>query len=181
MATILDTVKNNEHVPLRCYNTAFTSDEIFNKFAKAKNILIEKTPDNIDIYDHIDYYITINNIKFSVDIKSAKKFLEHQYTNLLNEWIWVELKSVIGRSGWLYGKADYIVYIFPDQIWFINRKKLVNFIEQKITKEHVTDKKDAKYKIYSRQNRLDEITLVKLEDVKNELKPNIMIDIFTKI
>jgi len=177
MDNILNEIKNNINIPNRCYNTAEKSDIIFQKIAISNNMIIKKSSYNTDIFDHIDYYMTYNNKSFTVDIKSAKKFMEFNHSNgsILDEWIWVELKNVNGKNGWLYGKADYVVYVFLKELWFINRKRLINFINQKLIKEYVTDKKFAQYKLYKRLNRNDLLTLINLKDLKIALNPAIII------
>jgi hypothetical protein len=177
---ILEKIEKNPNIPTRCFDTAEKSDFIFRKVADLQGWNIKKSSDSVDIFDHIDYWVEIPDFldnkpyNISVDIKSAKKFMINPFLILEHEWIWIEFKNVNGKEGWLYGKADYIVYVFLKEIWFINRKKLINFIPTKLKDEYVDDKIHAHYKLYKRQNRNDLLTLVNLGDIKYELYPNIL-------
>lgn len=175
MENILEQVKSNKNVPERCYNTALSSDETFIRIAKARGLSIEKTSFNEDMYDHIDYYVTYKGIRFPVDIKSSKRTLtlSGDSKELMEQWVWIELKNVAGNLGWLYGKARYIAYIFNNSMWLINRKKLIEFIDKKVTKKFVR-KEEASYKLYQRQDRKDVLTLVKLGDIMYDIQPVIV-------
>lgn len=176
MVNILDQIKENKNIPARCYNTATKSDEIFINIATSNGIRITKTTNSVDIYDHIDYTCEYNDKFFTVDIKSSQRTLlfESNYKNIDNEWMWVELKNVNGYTGWLYGDADYVAYVFNEEVWFINRKKLISLVENRVEKVYVNDKSDAHYKLYSRNNRKDLLTLVNFGDIKRELTPYII-------
>jgi len=180
MLNILEKIEKNPNIPTRCFDTAEKSDFIFRKVAGLQGWNIKKSSDNVDMFDHIDYYVEIPDIldkspyNISIDIKSAKKFMINPFLTLENEWIWIEFKNVNGKEGWLYGKADYIVYVFLNELWFINRKKLITFIPTKLKDEYVDNKLHAHYKLYKRQNRNDLLTLINLGDIKNELNPKIL-------
>jgi hypothetical protein len=175
MENILEQVKANKNVPERCYNTALSSDEIFRSIAKVRGMGIEKTSFEEDMYDHIDYYLTYKGIRFPIDIKSSKRTLTFSgdSKDLMEEWVWIELKNVAGRLGWLYGKAVYIAYIFNNSMWLINRQKLVDFIAKRVTKTFVS-KEEAGYKLYQRRDRKDVLTLVKLGDIMEDIQPVIV-------
>lgn len=172
---ILNKIQQNSNVPTRCYNTAVTSDIIFKEIASINNIIYTKSSIDTDIYDHIDYYCKFDDKTFTIDIKSAKKFLnnDYDYTKLLEDWVWVELKNVNGYNGWLFGKANYIVLVFLSELWFINRHKLVTFIKNNVNMKYVTNKNDAMYNLYKRLRRNDLLTLIQLKDIKNHLNPKI--------
>jgi len=175
MDSILDKIQQNPNVPNRCYNTAVTSDIIFQEIATNNSIIHTKSSIDTDMRDHIDYYCEYDNKKFTIDIKSAKKFLsdDYNYAKLLDDWIWIELKNVNGYNGWLFGKANYIVLVFLTELWFINRQELTKFIRNKVNMKYVMDKSEAMYNLYKRQYRNDLLTLIQLKDVKKELNPKI--------
>lgn len=175
MNNILDEIKKNSNVRSHSHEIAVKSDEVFKKISKAHNLTIQKTPDAVDIFDHIDYYMTHKGVTFGIDIKSSDRVLQESATfDINNEWIWIEIKNVNGKTGWLYGKADYIVYVFNEEMWFINKRKLVNLVEKKTEDVYVTDKNEAKYKLYQRLNRKDLLTKANLGDILKELKPTIL-------
>jgi len=130
----------------------------FASLVELKGWLTETTSRNTDIYDHIDLYMTK---KVSVDVKSTKRVTDHQNDN----YHWVEIKNVHGKNGWLYGKADFFAFETVRYWILVSRKKLIKFVESNTIKEYVEDKKDAIYRLYTRNGRSDVITLVKSLDL----------------
>ena len=60
-----------------------------------KGYIVEKTTAYDDMQRHIDFYVNDQ----SVDVKGNRHL----------ECIWLELKNVRGKDGWLNGSATYIV------------------------------------------------------------------------
>ena len=90
---------------------------------------------------------------------------------ILLELIWIEFMNVSGKAGWLYGKADCICFQCKDGFLFVGRKKLAEKCEQLVgyKKEEITlensGPKKGMYKLCTRKNRKDIITMIKKEDV----------------
>jgi len=169
---LLNGLQQSRYVPERCIATSEKSRLVFETIVSTRlTKQYTKTDLQEDIVDHIDYHINLRGTDVTVDIKSAKKFFDNENLNLDDEWIWVELKNVNGFAGWLYGKAHYVVYVFANELWFLNRKKLVDFVNRRVEKTFVVDKRDSCYKLYRRKNRLDVVTQIKLGDVRKELSP----------
>ena len=121
---------------------------------------VEPTPPHIDIHAHIDLIMTQRK---TVDVKSVKRV---DWGGLSDDlFTWVEIKNVRGNKGWLYGKADYIVFETNDYWLMVERVKLKEFIEMRVERVRVSDKKDALYKLYQRKNRQDLVTLVQTMDM----------------
>mgnify|MGYP006144411289 CR=1 FL=1 len=91
--------------------------------------------------------------------------------NLKNDkklkWLWVEIKNHEGNPGWLYGDADFVVFELLNQYLFINRKSLIDHVHSSIDNSLplVQNAWEAKYKLYQRQGKLDQITQVKLSSL----------------
>lgn len=126
----------------------------FKELAKKQGWSIRKSTESEDIYDHIDLFMAK---PMSVDVKSTKKI----FTEKDDNYHWVEILNVKGKLGWLYGKSDMIAFETIKYWIFVPRMNLVKFIEKNISKEFVTDKKDALHKLYRRKGRKDAVTLIK--------------------
>lgn len=81
-----------------------------------------------DCVSHIDF----SSDTETVDVKAPKKdFKANDKFN--GKWTLVELRNVAGNTGWLKGKADYIVFCVPlyDKSWWfikVPRKELLDYV-----------------------------------------------------
>ena len=141
------------------YSTAI-GKETENNFIKACESVgykCYKTDDRRDIYEHIDFIIERSNgTKTSVDVKGAN----HPLT------IWIEFKNVLGYDGWLYGKAELIVFDMPELKGFVivDRKELIELCDNIVEKVFVS-KEEATRKLYTRKGRKDVISRLHLTDL----------------
>ena len=114
-----------------------------------------------DIYRHIDFYIA----GYSFDVKGHRHL----------DCIWLELTNVNGNKGWLKGEATYIVFDIVElkSFCFFKRKDLLNYVQENITE--TTETKDEYNKLYTRAKwgKLDVITKVKFDDIKNLMKQSV--------
>ncbi len=108
-----------------------------------------------DIKMHVDYW----HGEDGVDVKG----------NNLPDEIWVEFKNVRGDDGWLYGGATIIAFDMPEEGGFsiVDRDELAFFCEKHVRNEKVDNKKDAYLKRYTRRDRQDVISILKLHDLKS--------------
>ena len=143
------------------------AEDLFAKTAKDLGWDVAKVPDDTDMVDHIDFVITWGDpmnpaypsASYGVDVK-AKNTAEK------GEETWIEIRNVNGDGGWLYGKADMIAFAQDDRFMLVERDKLQAFIEEKVEREYVTLAHQALYKVYTRKDRKDMITLVKTLELK---------------
>jgi len=120
--------------------------------------------------EHWDYKVKDGEKESKVDIKAMKKF-NRKDTEPRDDIVWIEFKNVNGNEGWLYGKADYIAFQIKEGFLMVNRKalvtrceELVGYTKEEINEEMAGDVKDF-YKLISRRNRKDVITIIKKEDL----------------
>ena len=113
-----------------------------------------------DIHQHIDYWLAMSDDgrRWGVDVKG----------NNMPDEIWCEFKNVGGNPGWMYGGARIIAFDMPEEGGFsvVDREELAFWCEQHVANELVTDKRDAYLKRYTRKDRKDVITILKLSDLK---------------
>lgn len=115
-----------------------------------------RSNDKDNIHNHIDFIVKRNEEYIGVDVKGLNTA----------ECIWVELRNVNGKPGWLYGGADYIAFDMVDMKGFaiVNRLDLYNQVIAKTKAEFVTKDK-ALHKLYTREGRHDIITQMLWNDV----------------
>lgn len=131
----------------------------FVRAARNKGLLVTKSSHTEDIHEHIDYWLAVKDGgKWGVDVKG----------NNLPDEIWCEFKNVRGNPGWMYGGATIIAFDMPEEGGFsiVDREELAFFCEKHVSKEVVSDKRNAYLKRYTRKDREDVITILKLHDLK---------------
>lgn len=126
--------------------------------------IVEST-DKEDKYDHIDLYWGWQGSKIvSFDVKGLRK--TNRGDNDYNyETTWIELMNVGGNPGSIYGKATYITFEGRDEWIIVNRKKLIEFVEEKVIDKTIYPTKEGLYKLYRRKGRMDMITQVPYSDL----------------
>ena len=73
--------------------------------AEALGLQVQKSSRNEDINDHVDYWLAYNSVsRWGVDVKG----------NTLPDAIWVELRNVHGKPGWLPGGATIVAVERPE-------------------------------------------------------------------
>ena len=133
----------------------------FVRAAREKGLMVTKSSHTEDRHEHIDYWLAMSSQgkRWGVDVKG----------NNLPDEIWVEFKNVQGKPGWLYGGAAIIAFDMPEEGGFaiVDREELAFFCEKHVANEFVANKKDAYLKRYTRKDREDVISILKLHDIKN--------------
>ena len=100
----------------------------------------------------------------SFDVKSARRV--NRSSDIQYETIWIEYKNVKGQDGWLFGSADFIAFEREKDFVVVNRKDLIKLCKFLVyEKRFVNSAKDALYKMYTRQDRKDVLTRIKISDV----------------
>lgn len=136
--------------------------------ARHKGLLVTKSTHTEDRHDHIDYWLALKDGgKWGVDVKG----------NNLPDEIWCEFKNVRGNPGWMYGGATIIAFDMPEEGGFsiVDRQELALFCEKHVSDEVVKDKRNAYLKKYTRKDREDVITILKLHDLKSLLSYRVWI------
>ena len=135
----------------------------FARAARNKGLIVSHAKKEDDMHKHIDYWLAMNKDgkRWGVDVKG----------NNLPDEIWCEFKNVAGNPGWMYGGADIIAFDMPEEGGFsiVSREELAFFCETHVADEIVTDKRYAYLKKYTRNERQDVITILKLHDLKSLL------------
>ncbi len=106
------------------------AEESFKKIALKKGHSITVTTTHQDIKQHIDLILRNDNLSITVDVKSIKdKTIDGKKVPQLDQSV-IELKTVYGGLGWVYGKADFIAFENPTGFLLVDRKSLVEYSEK---------------------------------------------------
>lgn len=126
--------------------------------------LVKHSSRHQDMFDHIDLIWHINDKVYTFDVKGLKK---HNQTDIYTDDSihWVELQNVRGNLGWVYGKADYIVFETNNDWLFVKRKALLDLLEEKVKDKTITNSKEL-YTYYQRYNRQDIVVKVLTSDLR---------------
>lgn len=103
-------------------------------------------------------------IEIRFDVKKIKNKKQSQ------EWLWVEFKNSAGEDGWVHGDAHFVVFERKYDFIVVNRKELVTMLNNGKTVRYdlpfVNLAKRAKYRIYKRDGKKEEITQINIKDLQ---------------
>ncbi len=98
------------------------------------------------------------------DVKKSKNKKQNE------DWLWIEFKNAQGESGWVHGDAHFVAFQRHEDFIIVNRKELVEWLgsSSKIRYDlpFVNLAKRAKYRIYQRNNKHEQITQIHINDLK---------------
>jgi hypothetical protein len=146
------------------------AEDVFMVLAQRREYIIRESTDAEDKFDHIEYVMTKNNQKISVDVKARKKISRRDLDQ--NDFlVWVEWKNVIGKKGWLYGKADLIAFEQEHDYLIVSRNQLALLCERLVDQKTIAESPhSALNKIYQREGRKDKLSLIRISDIENNIK-----------
>ena len=131
--------------------------------------------DNINIYKHIDLYLTKDNKTVSVDVKARRTGNKNKFFD--DTWIVVEFLNTMGNKGWLYGDCDYFVFEREHDYVWCDAKELVELTDKVVDKNtRVESYRDAEYKTWGRihQGKKDLISRIEMSYILKLNKTFIM-------
>lgn len=125
-----------------------------------------KSSNGMDVHKHIDFWC--ENEKFGIqsfDVKGMKK-IQRKDKKPTDKYHWVEIQNVNGKSGWLYGHADFIVFETEEAWLFVKTGRLQRLVEKVKIEEYVYPPEP--YKLYTRKKfgRDDICILLPTEELK---------------
>ncbi len=142
------------------------AEESFARLALQRGWKVSAAAKEQNIEEHWDFLIEKDDCAHKVEVKSEKR-IQRDDQNVQAAYVWVELRNVRGKVGWLFGKADWIAFEKGTAFVFVNRLDLLNVVNQKVDLvAKVRSAKDAVYKIYTRNGRKDKLTLLPLRDIE---------------
>ena len=103
-------------------------------------------------------------VEIRFDVKKIKNKKQSQ------EWLWIEFKNAKGEDGWIHGDAHFVAFERNYDFIVVNRKEMVKMLNGgKIRYDlpFVDLAKKAKYRIYKRSGKPEEITQINVKDLKS--------------
>lgn len=149
------------------------AEKQFKQIAEKNKYSVTVVTEQENINDHIDFKIEpyFSNVSYSVDVKSMK----NRYGVLQTDKVLIELKNVIGRPGWIYGKADLIAFQTPEGFLIFNREQLKEYTENYIKynpqalEHHRFEKSGMFVTLETKKVPIDAYVWLDLETLKQEL------------
>lgn len=137
------------------------AEQLFVDQFKKRGYKVIKSSIGSDIHDHIDFTVSKKGKSFTVDVKSEKD----------ENKVYIEFKNVRGNDGWLYGKQDYIAFVFKKEIILVKRSKLQEMMEESmdlsvkpmkasIEQYYYVYEDEALYVLLQRYGREDSVALI---------------------
>lgn len=145
------------------------AEDVFMALAEKREYIIRKATQQEE-FDHIDYVMSKNNQKVSVDVKARKKISrkDHEQNDHL---VWVEWKNVNGNVGWLHGKADLIAFEQEHDYLIASRNQLAILCERLVDKNIRAESPHAAlHRIYQRFGRKDQLSLIRISEIEENIK-----------
>jgi len=124
---------------------------------ESRGYTVEKTEDEDDIYNHIDYFLIKKGKKIAVDVK-----------HLVNKKrAFIEFKNVRGNDGWMYGKAECICFIVGDKHIIVYREELLDYMNTKMNIKGLPFRMrpEEYYVMYGRGGRKDRYAMIPPKDL----------------
>jgi hypothetical protein len=150
------------------------SEELFITLMEKKGYSCYRATKSQDYKEHWDVCVVKDfngkQIFERIDIKGLKDGHSLGYT-------WIELQNVRGEIGWIYSEAlNTIAFEKQDCFEFIDRKKLLKYIEKKMVEADIEDGEHivycskeglGYYRAYRRAGRDDRVIKVPWEDIQH--------------
>jgi len=147
-------------------------ENMFVNEAIKRNYETKVSTEKQNMYEHIDLILTKEGETFTVDIK-ARRTGTDKSKGFDDLWTVVEFKNTVGDSGWLYSKANYIVFEREKDFVFANSIELRNMCEELVDlNDRVSSFRNANYKVWGRsyqgkKDLISRIEMCKVTDLKN--------------
>lgn len=163
------------------YSTPYTkflgtnAEVLFENVLKKKSLNYRGASKKEELRDHWDYQIKSNKSNIlpgKYEVKSMKAKSRGQKPD--SKIMYIELKSVKGNIGWIYGKSNYIAFQIPDGFLILSREKILNFIRIVINKLPLANESGILWTKYSRTNRDDLVAIFPTNYIINNLPHQII-------
>jgi hypothetical protein len=157
------------------------TEKKFSEYLKEYGNVYQATRDE-DIWEHWDLKLVPEdprcpliiwgrgNLVTTYDIKGVKSKTRGKLPDDTIHYI--EFVNVLGKTGWLYGKSDYIAFETNTEWLVVNREDLIKFAEK--FRNQLVSVKPYKnpelYKLYHRPDRKDKFVMVETSELRKLVK-----------
>lgn len=105
------------------------AEKSFEQTMQALGYKVEESTVHEDRTMHIDFHVTVNGNRHSIDVKSMKSMPNNISDS---QAFWIELINVNGDAGWLYGEAECIAFERRYDFVIVSRAKLERAMYNKV-------------------------------------------------
>lgn len=152
-----------------CYAYGKKVEERLISVFNAKGYETRASTLNEDKYQHADFFFKGKNGKwYSVDVKGMKR-KNRSDSERQDVWTFVEFQNTAGYPGWTVKGAYLIAFERERDFVLIRRTDLKRFCDERVDRStRASSAGDAKYICYSRSNRKDLISMIKIDDLPED-------------
>ncbi len=142
------------------------AESSFAKSAIKHGWMIEPASEDSNKNEHFDYIMSKEDKSLRVEVKSRKR-MGRKDSDVQDEYVWIELHGVRKNDqGWLHGKADLIAFELKYSFRIVRRTDLLDLVEKLVDfNAKVGESREALYKLYSRSDRSDSLTIIRAKDL----------------
>jgi hypothetical protein len=166
VSNVLTRIENNgvSRSMTMCCQQGMKAEQRFEVHATSREWTLFHASQQQDINEHWDWQMVRGEETQFVDVKARKRISRHD-TSVQDEWVWIELHSVRpDNRGWLYdSKATLIAFEIAEGFVIVPRLQLLARVQKYVSSRRVFQARDARYCIYQRQGRYDQITMIEMK------------------
>lgn len=154
-------MQQKKQTPIR--EETLRASKEFEAIASKMNYKVRYPSKKVSNELYVSLYLKGKDKEVAVDVKSWKK----PKNKVKGGWVWIEVKNVRGKDGWLYGKADFVVFEREKDFILIPRTQVLHLVNSLVRFDlgFVSGAHQAKYRVFQREGRRDQITQVKISDL----------------
>ncbi len=157
-----------ENKPSPLKEEAIRANGEFQKIAESKKYKVRYPSKKVSAELYVSLYLkgqdasTKLDREVAVDVKAFKKPKGRN-----NGWVWIEVKNVRGQDGWINGESNFVAFEREKDFILIPRTQVLHLVNSKVRFDLglVNSAHQAKYRVYQRKGRRDQIAQVKISDL----------------
>lgn len=113
---------------------------------------------------HFDFIIEYPKNKYlKIEVKAMKAKQRGMKPN--QKVIYIELKNVNGKNGWIFGKSDYIAFEQKETFLFVSRLEIIALIKKLKNDLPESSQSGQIHTLYTRKNRNDLVAVLHVNDL----------------
>ncbi|OUD13857.1 hypothetical protein [Thioflexithrix psekupsensis] len=166
--------RRNQYDRHHCLEQGQRAEDQFIALIQQRGWQVQRASEHADKHEHWDCVIEKPPRRFKVDVKAMKR-IRRQDVTVQDQWLWIELHGVRPSDrGWLYaGQADLLAIEQQTHFLLLKRLDLIDFVDQFVDRQkQVATADQARYCVYSRPGRVDQLTLIEIKQLCRYLQEN---------
>jgi hypothetical protein len=146
------------------------AEQHFEYILMSNNLVFRPAKTNEEHKFHYDYVVAnfLNCKLCKIEVKATKAPRRGQAPD--SSILYLEIKSVGGYPGWIYGSADYIAFQIDEKFILFCRYDLVEYVENTQDKMPIIKKSGIVGTRYGRKGRRDLVAIYDMKLIMDSLK-----------